>query len=69
MFLFLEVTVNRKSLPQQLALFEPQLPTWESLPTDRQQALSEILSLLLEKLLLQQTGQTIYDPPNHDVER
>lgn len=69
MFLFLEVTVNRKSLPQQLALFEPQLPTWESLPTDRQQALSEILSLLLEKLLIGQTDHTLHDPPNHDVER
>ncbi len=65
MFLFLEVTVNRKSPPQQLALFEAQLPTWESLPPDRQQALQEVLSLLLEELLLQQTGQTIHDPPNH----
>lgn len=47
--------MNRKSSLRQLALFDAELPTWESLPQDRQQALQEILSLLLEQALLQQT--------------
>jgi TRAP-type C4-dicarboxylate transport system substrate-binding protein len=47
--------MNRKSSPRQLALFVAELPTWDSLPQDRQQALQEILSLLLEQALSQQT--------------
>ena len=47
--------MNRKSSPRQLALFVAELPTWESLPQDRQQALQGILSLLLEQALSRQT--------------
>lgn len=46
--------MNRKSSLRQRALFVTELPTWESLPQDRQQALQEILSLLLEQALSQQ---------------
>ena len=46
--------MNRKSSLRQLALFVAELPTWESLPHDRQQAVQEILSLLLEQALAQQ---------------
>jgi hypothetical protein len=43
--------MNGKSSLRQLALFVAELPTWESLPQDRQQAVQEILSLLLEQAL------------------
>jgi hypothetical protein len=46
--------MNRKSSLRQLALFVDELPTWKSLPQDRQQAVQEILSLLLEQALSQQ---------------
>jgi len=46
--------MNRKSSVGQLALFVTELPTWESLPQDRQQAVEEILSLLLEQTISQQ---------------
>ena len=48
--------MNRKSSPRQLALFVAELPTWESLPQDRQQAVQGILSLLLEQALSQITS-------------
>ena len=39
---------------RQLMLFPVEGPTWESLPPTLQQALQEVLSLLLEQLLQQQ---------------
>lgn len=54
-----------KSLPRQLALFSAELLIWESLPQERQQALQEILSLLLEQALSQQTCPTVHNPPEH----
>ena len=53
LLLFTEVTMNRKSSLRQLALFVAELPNWESLPQDRQLAVQEILSLLLEQALPQ----------------
>ena len=47
--------MNGKSSPRQLTLFVAELPTWGSLPQDRQQALQGILSLLLEQAISQQT--------------
>ena len=47
--------MNRKSSSRQLVLFAAELPTWESLPQDRQQAVQEVLSLLLEQTLSQET--------------
>ena len=59
--LFTEVAMNSKASPRQLDLFPDPLPTWKSLPHERQQALREILSLLLEQALSQQTGPSVED--------
>jgi hypothetical protein len=64
--------MNRKSSPRQLALFLAELPTWESLPQDRQQELQEVLSLLLEQALSQQPDPPVHHPQEpssgkHDV--
>ena len=61
--------MNRKSPPRQLALFPVELPTWESLPQERQQALQELLSLLLEQALPQQTCPTVQNPQEHAAEK
>ena len=61
--------MNRKSSPRQLALFVAELPTWESLPQDRQQALQEILSLLLEQALSQQTCTSDHNPRKRTAEK
>jgi hypothetical protein len=53
--------MNRKSSPRQLALFLAESPTWESLPHDRQQALQELLSLLLEQAISQPTCRSVDD--------
>ncbi len=60
--------MNRKSSPRQLALFPAELPTWKSLPHDRQQALQEMLSLLLEQALSQQPCPTVHNPPEPTAE-
>jgi hypothetical protein len=60
--------MNRKRSPRQLALFLAELPTWESLPQDRQQALQEVLSLLLEQALSQQT-RPVHDPQEPTAEK
>lgn len=54
--------MNRNSRPRQLALFPAELPSWESLPQERQQALQEILSLLLEQVMRQQADPSIDIP-------
>jgi len=61
--------MNRKSSPRQLALFVAELPTWESLPQDRQQALQESLSLLLEQALSQQTCASDHNLENGTREK
>lgn len=61
--------MNRKSRPRQLALFSAELPTWESLPQERQQALQEILSLLLEQAMRQQADPSIDIPQEHAQEQ
>jgi len=61
--------MNRKSSSRQLALFPAESPTWESLPHDRQQALQEVLSLLLEQALSQQTCPSIDDAPETGEEK
>jgi hypothetical protein len=60
--------MNRKSSPRQLALFPVELLTWEALPQERQQALQEVLSLLLEQLLSQQTRQAVHGQQKHTAE-
>ncbi len=60
--------MNRKSSPRQLALFPVELLTWEALPQERRQSLQEVLSLLLEQLLSQQTAHTVHDPQKHTAE-
>jgi hypothetical protein len=61
--------MNRKSSSRQLALFLAELPTWESLPHDRQQALQEMLSLLLEQALSQQTCLLGHNPQERTAEK
>ena len=61
--------MNRKSRPRQLALFPAELHTWESLPQERQQALQEILSLLLEQVMRQQADPSVDIPPEHAQEQ
>jgi hypothetical protein len=61
--------MNRKSSPRQLALFLAELPTWESLPPDRQQALQEVLSLLLEQALSQQPFPPVHHPQEPGSEK
>lgn len=61
--------MNRKSQPRQLALFPAELPTWESLPQERQHALQEILSLLLEQAMRQQVDPNIDIPQEHAQEQ
>lgn len=61
--------MNRKSSPRQLALFVAALPTWESLPQDRQQALQEVLSLLLEQALSQQPNASDHNLLNGTREK
>ena len=53
--------MNRESSLRQRALFVTELPTWESLPQDRQQALQELLSLLLEQVLPQEMCTSEHD--------
>jgi hypothetical protein len=60
--------MNRKPSPRQLALFPAELPTWESLPQDRQQDLQEVLSLLLEQMLPQQAHPPVDHPQKHAEE-
>jgi len=43
--------MNRKSHTRQLVLFAGKWPTWESLPAERQHAVQEVVSLLLEQVL------------------
>ena len=64
--------MNRKSSARQLSLFLAELPTWKSLPQDRQQALQEVISLLLEQALSQQPSPPVHQPQEpasekHDV--
>ena len=61
--------MNRKSSPGQLGLFAAELPTWESLPQDRQQALQEILSLLLEQALSQPTCEPVRNRQRRTAEK
>ena len=61
--------MNRKSSLRQLALFVAELPTWESLPQDRQQALQETLSLLLEQALSQQIGTSVHNEQQDTTEK
>lgn len=58
--------MNRTSASRQLVFFEAELPSWESLPPDQQQALQKVLSLLLEQLVLQ---QTVHDSQKQSVEK
>jgi len=60
--------MNRNPPSTQLSLFPDELPTWESLSQERQQALQEVLSLLLEQMLQQHTCQPTDDPQKHTVE-
>ena len=61
--------MNRKSSLRQLALFVAELPTWESLPQDRQQALQETLSLLLEQALSQQICTSVHNEQEDTTEK
>ena len=58
--------MNRKATTQQLALFPDELPTWETLPTERQLELLDVLARLLERTLRQPTqpSQSTHDPEN-----
>jgi hypothetical protein len=61
--------MNRKPSPRQLALFPGELPSWESLPRDRQPDLQEVFSLLLEQMLPQQTDPLVDHPQKHAEEK
>lgn len=61
--------MDRQSSSRQLPLFLAELPTWESLPRDRKQALQEVLSLLLEQSLSQQTCSSVDEAQEPGEER
>ena len=61
--------MNRKPSSRQLALFPAELPDWESLPRDRQQDLQQVLSLMLESMLSQQSESLVDHPQKHYEEK
>lgn len=57
--------MNRNRPTLQLSLFPDEFPTWETVPEERQQALQEVLSLLLEQSLQRQPAQNQTSENNH----
>ena len=45
--------MNGQPRSEQLTLFPDEFVSWKALPRDQQQALEEVLSLLLERMLYQ----------------
>jgi hypothetical protein len=52
---------------RQLTIFVDKVPTWESLPQERQDEVRKVLSLLLEQALQHPSGK-IQQPPHQNTE-
>jgi len=61
--------MNRESPFRQLILFPGELPAWESLPAERQQASQEVLSRLLQQMLAQPTSRPMDHSPEKATEK
>jgi hypothetical protein len=58
--------MNRPQRPEQLSLFPDELLSWKVLSRDRQQAIEEVLSLVLERALGQGPSEGTRDQqPQH----
>ena len=60
--------MNRPMRFEQLPLFPDELHSWKALSRDRQQALEEIFSLMLERALHQVPSEATQDQPSHPTE-